>query len=88
MNTTLILILTATFAQVQEAPLPVEFQPAFPQLQWTGWSPVSEEGLATPLRPILLTHAGDGTNRVFVPTQAGRLFYLTELAGPLVAECN
>lgn len=24
----------------------------------------------------------------YMPTQAGRLFYLTELAGPLVAECN
>ena len=24
----------------------------------------------------------------FMPTQAGRLFFLKELAGPLVAECN
>jgi glucosamine-6-phosphate deaminase len=24
----------------------------------------------------------------FIPTMRGRLFYLKELAGPLVAECN
>ena len=24
----------------------------------------------------------------YMPTQAGRLFFLEELAGPLVAECN
>jgi glucose/arabinose dehydrogenase len=62
---------TAALAQVDESPLPIQPQRAFPNLKWTGWSPVSEAGLAEPLRPIVLTHAGDGTNRVFVATQRG-----------------
>ena len=58
-------------AQVDTSPLPVTTAPAFPNLQWTGWEPVSEAGLPQPLRPLLLTHAGDGTNRIFVGTQQG-----------------
>ncbi|HUG93709.1 MAG TPA: family 16 glycoside hydrolase [Planctomycetaceae bacterium] len=44
---------------------------AFPHLRWDGWEPVDERGRAVPLRPIVLTHAGDGSNRIFVGTQHG-----------------
>jgi glucose/arabinose dehydrogenase len=44
---------------------------AFPKLQWTGWNPEGDDGKPAPLRPILLTHAGDGSNRIFVPSQQG-----------------
>ena len=44
---------------------------AFPDLQWSGWQAESDEGRLQPLRPIALTHAGDGSNRVFVATQRG-----------------
>jgi len=44
---------------------------AFPKLKWSGWEPVNEAGKAIPLRPIVLTHAGDGSDRVFVATQRG-----------------
>lgn len=57
--------------EVDRAPLPVEFALAFPKLQWTGWDDGSETGRVVPLRPIVLTHAGDGSNRVFVATQHG-----------------
>lgn len=57
--------------EVDTSELPVALEMAFPKLKWTGWEPVSEAGLATPLWPILLTHAGDGTNRVFVPDVRG-----------------
>ena len=57
--------------EVDEAPLPVDIKLAFPNLRWTGWDDGSESGKITSLRPILLTHAGDGSNRVFVPTQQG-----------------
>jgi glucose/arabinose dehydrogenase len=57
--------------EMDESPLPVKSALAFPKLQWTGWKPVSESGKAIPLRPIVLTHAGDGSNRVFVATQHG-----------------
>jgi glucose/arabinose dehydrogenase len=55
---------------VDETPLPIETAVAFPDLTWTGWKP-EERGRPMPLRPIVLTHAGDGTNRVFVATEQG-----------------
>lgn len=51
--------------------LPVKATLAFPQLQWNGWTPEGSDGKPIPLRPILLTHASDGSNRIFVPTQQG-----------------
>lgn len=56
---------------VDTSPLPLKVEPAFPNLTFTGWSPESPEGLPQPIRPIVLTHAGDGSNRVFVATQRG-----------------
>ena len=44
---------------------------AFPKLQWTGWEAEDDAGRLQPLRPIALTNAGDGSNRVFVATQRG-----------------
>jgi glucose/arabinose dehydrogenase len=57
--------------EVDDSPLAIATEVAFPKLQWTGWSPESEGGKVTPFRPMLLTHAGDGSNRVFVPQQEG-----------------
>ena len=34
----------------------------------------SDSGILTPIRPITVTHAGDGTNRVFVPEQRGKIY--------------
>lgn len=61
-------------APVNEKPLAVTSKPAFPNLKWTGWDP-EENGKPTPLRPIVLTHANDGSNRVFVSTQHGVIHY-------------
>lgn len=58
-------------AEVDETPLPLETAVAFADLKWTDWKPVNDKGLPVPLRPIVLTHAGDGSNRVFVATQHG-----------------
>ncbi len=57
-------------AEVDETPLALTPAVAFPNLEWTGWKS-EDNGKLLPLRPILLTHAGDGSNRVFVPTQQG-----------------
>jgi glucose/arabinose dehydrogenase len=70
--------LTALSAQVPGAlvddkPLPLETAVAFPNLQWAGWKAEDERGQPNPLRPLVLTHAGDGSNRVFVATQQGVL---------------
>ena len=58
-------------AEVDQRPLAIETELAFPDLEWTGWTGVNTNGKPNPLRPILLTHAGDGSDRVFVPTQQG-----------------
>jgi len=57
--------------EIDESPLPLKTEIAFPNLQWTGWKGETDSGKPNPLRPILLTHAGDDSNRVFVPTQHG-----------------
>jgi glucose/arabinose dehydrogenase len=59
--------------EVDQRPLPLKTVTAFPNLQWAGWKPVTDSGREIPLRPIVLTHAGDGSNRVFVATQRGIL---------------
>jgi glucose/arabinose dehydrogenase len=57
--------------KVENRPLRLKSVAAFPDLKWTGWEPISESGKMVALRPIVLTHAGDGSNRVFVATQHG-----------------
>lgn len=58
-------------AEVDTSPIAVEAAIAFPDLKWTGWKPQTDDGRPNQLRPILLTHFGDGSNRVVVPTQHG-----------------
>jgi glucose/arabinose dehydrogenase len=58
-------------AELDQRPLAIETELAFPDLHWTGWAGVTGNGKPNPLRPILLTNAGDGSDRVFVPTQQG-----------------
>jgi glucose/arabinose dehydrogenase len=58
-------------AEIDESALPVQFEVAFPDLQWTDWKGVTPRGKQVPHRPLVLTHASDGSNRVFVATQHG-----------------
>jgi glucose/arabinose dehydrogenase len=46
--------------QVDESPLDVHIERAFPNLEFD--------------RPLVLTHAGDGSNRVFVASELGKVF--------------
>ena len=57
--------------EVDDTPLPIKTAIAFPDLQWTGWQGTTDAGKQYPLRPLTLTHAGDGSNRVFVGIQQG-----------------
>ena len=59
----------------QELPLPVTVEPAFANVQWADWEPTNDQGLSEPLRPIVITHAGDSSDRVFVATQHGRIYF-------------
>ena len=60
----------SALAQVDESPLAIEPVLTFEKLKWSGWE-ADRDGVPTPLRPILLTHAGDGSGRIFVPQQQG-----------------
>jgi glucose/arabinose dehydrogenase len=57
--------------EVDDTPMPLKTAFAFPNLKWTGWKGMTDAGKVNPLRPLVLTHAGDGSNRVFVATQHG-----------------
>lgn len=65
------LVPASVFAEVEQRPLDVRVVPAFPRLQWPGWVRGLDKGLARDPRPLLLTGAGDGTNRIFVVSQYG-----------------
>lgn len=57
--------------EVDETPLSVETELAFADVKWTGWDDGSSTGKTNPLRPLVLTHAGDGSGRTFMATQHG-----------------
>jgi glucose/arabinose dehydrogenase len=54
--------------------LPLKGVVAFPEMNWEGFEGSDENGLITTLRPVVLTHAGDGSNRNFVATQRGTMY--------------
>jgi glucose/arabinose dehydrogenase len=53
---------SATAAEVDQSPLPLTAKRAFPALKFR--------------RPIVLTHAGDGSDRVFIASQYGKIHVL------------
>ncbi len=57
--------------EVDDTPLPLRGTPAFRDLKWTGWNAETESGKPFQLRPLVLTHSGDGTDRIFVAIQQG-----------------
>ena len=57
--------------EVDDSPLPIGAEVAFPKLQWAGWKCESDDGKLTPLRPTLLTHAGDGSTASSSPSSKG-----------------
>lgn len=58
-------------AEVDIAPLAIRSELAFPDITWTDWNPETSAGKPNAFRPILLTHAGDGSKRIFLATQQG-----------------
>ncbi len=60
--------------KLDTTPLAIKTAVAFPQLKWANWSPVSDEGVTVPFRPILLTNAQDGSGRTFVASQQGVIY--------------
>lgn len=71
---------TVPGAEVNELPFPARLSVAFPDLKWAGWKPETDTGKPNQFRPILLTHAGDGSNRIFVPDQRGTIHVFDQQA--------
>ena len=63
-------------AVVDESPLDVGIVSAFPQLQWPDDLTGADRGLRRDVRPLVVTGAGDGSNRLFVATQYGTIHAL------------
>ena len=61
--------------------LPLTGVVAFPEMSWEGFEGADDNGLITTLRPMVLTHAGDGSNRNFVATQRGSIYVFPNDAG-------
>jgi glucose/arabinose dehydrogenase len=53
--------------------LPVAVRPAFGEITWQDWESVNDEGKVQELRPVAMTHAADGSGRLFVATQDGMI---------------
>lgn len=54
----------------------VSIEPAFPNVKWHNWNEVDDKGKIAPLRPIVITNLGDGTNRIVVAMQQGQIHIL------------
>lgn len=54
----------------------VKAEVAFPKVTWQNWEPTDENGRSRSLRPIIMTHAADGSNRMFVGSQVGMIHSL------------
>jgi len=67
---------------LDDTPLPLKTEVAFSKLKWTGWEGEGDDGKVRFLRPIMLTHAGDGSHRVFVPIQQGTIHVFKNEEGP------
>lgn len=59
--------------EVDTRPLEVKVVPAFAKLKWPAELTGVNEGLTKEIRPLIITGAGDGTNRLFVATQPGTI---------------
>ena len=57
--------------QPVDGTLSVALKTVFDQVEWTGWKALDAQDKPNPLRPIIVTHAGDGSGRLFVATQQG-----------------
>ena len=63
-----------SLADVDPRPLDVQVVPAFPQLEWPDDATGADVGKPKDPRPLFLTGAGDGTNRIFVVSEYGAIY--------------
>ncbi len=59
--------------KVDERPLDVQVERAFPKIEWPDWVTGADTGKVGEIRPLTIGGAGDGTNRIFVARQPGTI---------------
>ncbi len=72
-------------AEVDVRPLSLKIEQAFPGVVWEGWTIESGDEDDYPpysFRPLLVTHAGDHSGRIFVVEQHGVIYVVPPGAGP------
>src|SRR5918995_3472192 len=69
----LLLLPACGLAQLDERPLDVQVVDAFPNIEWPDWVTGLDIGRPRDPRPLAITGAGDGTNRIFVVSQYGSI---------------
>jgi glucose/arabinose dehydrogenase len=62
---------TIVLADVDQRPMDVRVVAAFPDMKWPDWVLGLDEGRPRDPRPLVLTGASDGSNRIFVASQYG-----------------
>lgn len=67
------LCISEVLGEIDESPLPLEVVPAFPDLEWPDAVMEIDSGKPQDPRPIVITGAGDGSNRLYVATQYGTI---------------
>ena len=68
-------------AEVDQSPLlDVVSVPAFENLVWPEWISGVESGKPIDPRPVVITGSGDGSNRLFVATQYGAIYWFENRA--------
>jgi glucose/arabinose dehydrogenase len=61
-------------SSAEERPLDAEVVRTFENLEWPDWITGTESGRSLDPRPVVITGAGDGSNRMFFATQYGAIF--------------
>ncbi len=57
-----------------EEKMPLKGEVAFPNLKWEGFEGVDDRGRIRNLRPMIVTHPNDGTDRILCGTQRGAIY--------------
>jgi len=70
----LMLVAPAADPKIDTRPLSLTVRNAFEKTTWPGWTGADEDGMPVALRPILVTHAGDKSGRIFVAEQRGKIY--------------
>jgi glucose/arabinose dehydrogenase len=60
-------------AEVDQRPIDVKVVSAYPNLKWPDWLLGADDGQPRDPRPLLISGAGDGTDRIFVGSEYGSI---------------